>query len=140
MANEITISTSISASKGGASISSGTLSKSYDLSGDHLVCATQEISATADAAELLDLGDIASPPAVLLVKNLDTSNYVDLAMWEDAGGCTDAEFVPHVICRIPAGQSRLITPVTQDDTADRAYLYAKANTAPVTIQYWATEA
>lgn len=136
MANEITIAASISWSNGG-SFSSGTLSKSITQAGTNGITATMEVGTTA---ELLPLGDISSPPGFLLVKNLDATNFVELAMWEDALGCSNPEFNPHKICKIGPGESRLITPPIQDDTADRPYVYIRADTAACAVQYWAVEA
>ena len=121
MANEITITAGLLASKTSAAISSGTLTKQQTMTGAEMVAATQVI-ATAGTGTL-DFGAITGAPGAIMIKNLDTANYVTLGL---------ASEVSSPFAKIRAGALLLMEPGS--DT-----IYAKANTAAVRIQMWAVE-
>lgn len=120
MANEITASASLRASKGGATITlSGTVL--VDMTGADLYQATQEIGT---GAETVSFGDITGAPAYVYVENLDTTNYVEF------GG--DVGLTVFKL-RLNAGECMVLH-------LDSATLYAKADTAAVNIFVGAAEA
>lgn len=120
MANEIYKTATVRANKNGARIEfSGT--KNIDMSGDDLVSATQVIGTSS---ETLDLGDVTGAPGVLVVKNLDTTNFVEL------GG--DSGLTVFKI-KIIAGDFAVIQPTS-------GTIYAKADTADVRVQILSAEA
>lgn len=78
MANEITIVAGLSVSKGGAQIATGTLSKQVTMAGEDMLCQTHLVASGVGNGVTLPLGDLASI-GQLFVKNLDPTNYVELA-------------------------------------------------------------
>ena len=84
------------------------------LTGDNLAQVTQAIGTTA---EVLSFGDISGTPQLVLIENLDTTNYVEI------GG--DSGLTVFKL-KIPAGQSIVVS--LTSGTA-----YAKANTAEVKV-------
>lgn len=121
MAGEITLSVVVSAERGGAVLSSASASAAQEMIGMHYLLGTQEIGT---AAELLDFGDLAGAPGLLLVVNLDASNYIELSLDESM---TDK------ICKLRAGSFCLFEPGV-------ATIYAKANGSSVSVQVFALEA
>lgn len=123
MADEIRVSCSLSASKGGASINTvGTsqgASFSFDMTGTDMGSGTQAIGFAADEQLVLpaDVGTI----KYLFLYNLDATNYVELS-YATGGG-----FVSRV--QIDAGCPVLLRPTS-------ATIYLKANTAACNI-FWA---
>jgi hypothetical protein len=113
MANEGYYSITFKATKNGATVSQ-TVSKRISMTGAGMLQATQNIGTTA---ELLTLESITGTPQVLLVQNLDATNYVEL------GG--DSGLTVFKV-KIPAGEARFVT--TNSGT-----IYAKANTAAVEV-------
>jgi hypothetical protein len=69
--------------------------------------------------EVLDLGDV-STPRIILLKNPDSANYVEI------GRVISASF--EAFSKIEAGSIGIVTP------ASGVTLYAKANSAPVSLQ------
>ncbi len=120
MANEVTFSVSLKATKGGASVNQSS-NMIASMSGIDMTQATQNIGTSS---ELVDFGDITGAPQLVMIKNLDSINFVEL------GG--DSGLTVFKI-KIPAGQSCLFAP--SSDT-----LYAKANAASVSILTVAVEA
>ena len=119
MANEISVSASLSVSKGGASISAtGTVS--FTMSGDQMLSNVQIIGT---AAEAITVGDVATIGYVFL-KNMDATNFVEVAL--DSGVSTQK------IAKILAGGIALFP-------ASTATLYAKADTANVNLLVGITE-
>jgi hypothetical protein len=114
MANEITQTTTLLASKGGAAVSM-TASTRIDMTGNGMVQATQSIGTTA---ELVDFADLAGAPASVAIKNLDPTNFIEI------GG--DSGLTVFKL-KLRAGQSALFQPSS-------ATLYAKADTAAVRVQ------
>lgn len=124
MANEITYAVSLSASKGGASISSGTLSDTVDMTGVDMETGTQSIGTTNEALayNTTDItGDVH-----LVVKNLDATNYVEI--FKDNGNS-------HVLSKLNAGEACSLRRIPSASS-----LFARANTAAVLIQFWICEA
>ena len=74
MANEIVQNIQVTASKGGAEVGINSRQR-HNMTGSDMVQATQTIGLTA---ELLILGDIAGAPRQLVIKNLDTTNFIEV--------------------------------------------------------------
>jgi len=120
MANEITASASLVAAKSGVNISF-TATKQNDMTGADMLQATQAIGTTS---ETLGFGAITGAPAMVLVKNLDGTNFVELGL-DSAMTNKFAKLLPGQVCLFP--------PST-------ATIYAKADTAEVTVLIAAVEA
>jgi hypothetical protein len=118
MANEITASATLVASKNGATVSASTSCR-VDMTGDDLTQNTQVIGTSSEA---IDFGEISGAPAYVLFKNLDSTNFVTV-------GFTD----PPTEIDILAGQSALFPPAT-------GTIYAIADTAAVRVLVVAAEA
>lgn len=118
MANEIQASCSLSASKGGASVSvTGSINPT--MAGDQMI---QNVQIIGTSSEALVLGDVTTI-GFLLVKNLDSTNYVEV------DSATTFDNWPQ---KILAGEAILLKPQT-------ATLYGKANTAACNVQITAIE-
>src|SRR5687768_2756767 len=113
MANEISATVSLSASKNGAAIASGQLSAVDDMAGDQMITNVQIVGT---AAEALNLGDV-STIGYTVLKNMDSTNYVEISLISD--GTTP-------FAKLLAGDIALIPMST-------ATVYAKANTAPINL-------
>lgn len=120
MANEITASASLSASKNSASISF-TASKTFDMSNDDMLQTTQIVGAVAEA---LDLGEITAPAAYILVRNLDPTNFMVLSLESDGTS---------PFSKIRPGHFALFPP------PESGTIYAMADTAPTRIATCACE-
>lgn len=118
MANEITQSIRITASKNDAQVVLAS-TKRITMTGDDMVQGTQVIGTVA---ETLSLGDISGAPSQLVVKNLDSTNFVEL------GG--DSGLTVFKL-RIEPGETVVIRP-------GGATVYAQADTAAVRVQILAT--
>lgn len=115
MANEITITTTISVAKGNiAAISRGS-AFSVTMTGDRITHLTQNIGTSEEA---INLGDV-STPGYFWVKNLDSTNYVEI---RGATGIADSQ-------QVNAGEQQLFR------FAADAVPYAIANTAAVDIEF-----
>lgn len=129
MANEVTITTSILASKGGQSVNSvgstGAAAVQFDLSLDDMATVPQEIGTGADEALAIP-GDL-TPVGAILIKNLDATNYVQF------GIATGGSFAASVFQRLLAGQTCVLYP------EPGVTYYAKANTGAVSITFTAVE-
>lgn len=119
MANEISASVQLAVSKGGVTLS-GTGNAQQDMAGEDMVHTTQIIGTSAEALTLIDLS---GTPAYILIKNLDATNYVELAL--DSG-------MVNKFAKILAGKPMLFPPTT-------GTIYAQANTAAVRVEVLATE-
>jgi len=121
MANEIEVSISISAAKGGMNVSRSESFK-VDMTGDAMTHSVQEISTTA---EVLVEADALDNPGWVFVKNLHASNYVELGTVEvtSSDGDDDAEYA----VKVSAGESC----VFQTTTA----VYAKASGTGTNVEY-----
>ena len=119
MANEIQYTVNLVARKGGASVNPGAISETLTMSGADMIQATQLIGTSAEA---VTFGEISGAPAVVVIANLDTTNFVTV-------GFTN----PPTEIKILAGGVCLLTPAT-------ANLYAIADTAAVNILKVAVEA
>lgn len=123
MANEITVSVSMTVSKGGIAISTGSLSKTSDMTGTY--CATEsQLIGTSNEALSFNTTDITGD-VNLGIKNMDATNYVEI--FKDSGNT-------HLLSKLKAGQSCMLMNVPA------ATLYARANTAAVSIQFWIGQA
>lgn len=121
MANEITYAVSMSVSKGGASINSGTLSDTIDMTGTDMGTVTQSIGTSNEA---LDVPVDVTGDVHLIVKNLDSTNYVEI--FKDSGNS-------HLLSKLSAGEACSLRAVPSGS------LYGRANSAAVQIQFWITE-
>ncbi len=120
MANEITYTASLSASKSGATISSGTLSDTVSMTGGDVLATTQNIGTSN---EQIDVSSITGDCRII-IKNLDSTNYVEI--FKDNGNS-------HLLSKLSAGEHCLLTQVPS------ASLYARANTAACDVMIWACE-
>lgn len=119
MANEINYSVVLSVSKGGAVVNPGALSEQLTMSGDDMIQTTQVIGT---AAETVSLGEISGAPAVVVLKNLDSTNFVLVGFTNPP---TELKLLP--------GGINLLTPAG-------ATIYAKADTAACRVLVAAAEA
>lgn len=132
MASEITITGSLGASKGGASVSSGTLSKVLDMTGDGLQVATQSIDDTGETA--IGVAGAIGTLGQMLVKNLDDERYVDLSFADEDGG---GEFAAAQFARLDAGAFALLKPLLPTGATA---IYARAESGyTVNIGVWLVE-
>ena len=121
MANEITASSSLSATKGGVDVQQST-SVTFDMAGEDMIDCTQTIPITN---VVVNLGAITVPAAFLQLKNLDATNYIQVA--------TDANFnANEIFSTIRPGRHIQIQPV--------GVVYAKAANANCKIAICAVEA
>jgi hypothetical protein len=118
MASEVTISASLTASKGGASIASGTVSKTLDMTGVDMEAITHSCDTVFGAMGIIsEIGT----NGYLMIKNLDATNAVEVSF--DAGSTS------HIT--IPAGAPALFKPKVDPQL--------KAITALSVVQYWIHE-
>lgn len=122
MANEITMQALVSTTKTGGALAPGTLSGNADQSAVYNI---DNIVSIGTSAEALDFGDISGAPAVLIAKNLDSTNFVQFAL--DSGVSTQ------IFGKLLAGQVMLLPPQT-------GTLYAKADTAACDVRLIAISA
>jgi hypothetical protein len=118
MANEISISASVSASKNGLTMSQSG-SKTVDMAGDDMIQSTQVVGITAEA---IGFGEITGAPSVVQLRNVETVNFV---LYGPSNPPT--EF------KLPAGHVALFQP-------SAATLYAIASPGTARILVFATEA
>ena len=119
MANEISASVSLTATKNGVSVGNSA-SRVATMAGDQMLSNVQIVGAVAEA---LVLGDVATVGYVL-IKNLDATNYVEIAL--------DAPCTAQVFCKVLAGDFALFP-------AKTATMYALANLAPCNVLVQAIE-
>jgi hypothetical protein len=125
MANEVTATSNLFASKGGAVIGTAAITLQRDMAGNDMVQATQTIGHSAD--EALNLGDVATGGYYdLEVYNRDATNYVELS------NATGGSFAAGVWCRIP--------PLWTSRVHRTGVVYAKADTAACDVTVRAVEA
>jgi hypothetical protein len=110
MANEISISAALTASKNGVTVSSGSQAINVTMTGSDMIAQTQNIGT---AAELINKGDVTTI-GCLFIKNLDPTNYVELAL--EVG-------MTNKVARLDPGGIALYKPVSGTT------IYARANTA-----------
>lgn len=120
MANEITYTASLSASKSGAVINSGTLSDTVSMTGGDVLATTQNIGTSN---EQIDMSSITGDCRII-IKNLSTGTD-SVQIFKDNA---DA----HLLSKLGAGEHCLLTQVPSGS------LYAKA-TAALDIMIWACE-
>ena len=119
MANEIYSSMQFTARKNGAE-SAFASSFNLTMTGNEMVQSTQSIGTSA---ETINLGEITGAPGVFIIKNLDSTNFVEI------GG--DSGLTVFKLKLLP-GQFHAFQPSS-------ATIYAKADTAAVRVQVIATE-
>ncbi len=120
MANEIQVTASLNVSKGGATIAS-TQTKSLNMSGTDMILSP--ITVGTSAAQI-SFGDISGAPAVVLFKNLDATNYIEIAL-DNAMSNKFIKLLPGMIALVPLATGTI---------------YAKANTAACQLLRVAAEA
>jgi len=103
MPSEITITASLTASKGGASVATGTLSKILDMTGDGVQ--VQTVSVTDAGTVEIPIAAAIATLGQCVVKNLDDDYYVDLA-YDDG-----ADFAANQFARLKPGAFILWRPV-----------------------------
>lgn len=118
MANEINISTSISATKNGVTLSNNS-SKTLDMAGDQMISNVQIVGITYEAALLGDVVTI----GYVFIKNMDTTNFIEV------DSATAMNAFPQ---KLKAGEFCILKPET-------ATIYLKADTAPCNVQVVAFE-
>ena len=114
MANELTVSASLSFEKNGISAEFKELARSFDVAGDQYIRNIQSVSiaeVTLDKGGITTIGWIA-------IKNLDATNYLELT------GATSGD----VLAKLPAG-GFAVFPVAS------ANIFAAANTAACLVDY-----
>ncbi|MDE2106985.1 MAG: hypothetical protein KGL39_57795 [Patescibacteria group bacterium] len=119
MANEIQFQGSLMASKNGTSINKNA-NANLSMAGSQM---TQQTMNVPTAWTLLVFGNLAGVPAKLMIKNLDPTNYVQLA-GDNAGAQLQDKIQP-------GGDFVLRSPV--------GVIYAKANAAACLIEYAAMD-
>ena len=120
MSNEIRISARLSFSKGGAKANAAH-NITVDVTGDAFTHEVQEVGTTREElAQGADLGT----PGYIVIKNLDSTNYVEVGPSDD-----DTSYC----IKLLAGEVAIYR-------HDSATVYAKANTAAVLCEYLLIEA
>lgn len=123
MANEITYAVSLASTKSTAVLSSGSISDTIDMSGTYGATETQLIG-TSNEALSFNTTDITGD-VHLVIRNNDSANYVEI--FKDSGNT-------HLLSKLNAGESCSLRRVPSSS------LYARANTAAVSIQFWILQA
>jgi hypothetical protein len=120
MANEISKTIIFTVTKNGATARYANLSARQNMSGTESIQSTQLIGTSA---ETVGLGEISGAPGKVIIKNLDSTNFVEI------GG--DSGLTVFKL-KIPAGDEQIFAPTS-------GTIYAKADTANVRIQVTAWE-
>lgn len=123
MANEKTQSFSTAVNKGGDSVAIS-CTQPKDMTGIQMVNQTQTITTAGTLA--LDIGSVTAARATLVVKNLDSTNYLDIGY--ASGVASPAATIP------PLDFAKLTVP------SGVTTIYGKANTASVLIAILAADA
>ncbi|SVA95950.1 uncharacterized protein METZ01_LOCUS148804 [marine metagenome] len=121
MAEEITVSGSLQVTKDGVTDKLAKVGLSIDMSGGDITHRTQTVGTGEEALGMLDAGT----PGLCLIKNLDSTNYVEV---RQATGVAD-------LIRINAGEFALFR-----FAADATAPFVIANTGNVIIEYLLIEA
>lgn len=120
MANELTITGGISASKGGAVIATGTKTKLITMTGNDMFCGTQEVGTSHEALNVpAEIGTI----GWLYIYNTDATNFIEVAIGSD---------MTNTFAKIPAGCFISLMPSSST-------IRVKADTAAVTVMVAITE-
>lgn len=118
MASEITVNAYVTVSNNGV-VSQQNQSASIDQAGD---VALEEVRSVSTAAAAISFGSISGAPSVVMLKNLDATNYINYGPSN-----------PPTEFKLPAGHIAIFQPSS-------ATQYWKANTAAVLTLIKATEA
>ena len=117
--NGLTYAVSIASVVPTAVLSSGSISDTIDVTGTYGATETQSIG-TSNEALSFNTTDITGD-VHLVIRNNDGTNYVEI--FKDSGNS-------HLLSKLNAGESCSLRRVPS------ASLYARANTAAVSIQFW----
>lgn len=117
MANELKIVAGMNFSKGGAK-ANRRFSESVDVTGDAF---THQVQSVGTTEEVLEQGAEVGTPGYMIVKNLDTTNYIEI------GSTTGVYDI-----KLKAEEFALYR-------HNSATIYAKANTAACLVEYWLVE-
>ena len=128
MADEIRTSISFQVSKGGASIATGTLSDTIDMTGSDMATFTQVVSTAANDIEALDVPADVTGDVFLVIKHNGGSGVLTIS--KDNGGPPAS----HVLSKLGAGESCFLTKVPSST------LYVASSVAATPIQAWISEA
>jgi hypothetical protein len=118
MANEITYSVSVTGTKNGVTFHQA-LASTVDMAGDEMIQNVQQVGASTEA---LVVGDV-STIGLVMVKNLDDTNYVELST-DNANANKFMKLRPGTFALFPASS---------------ATIYATANTATCKVMVLALE-
>lgn len=119
MANEITFTASLAATKSGVTVTTGSQSAQATMAGDQMITNVQAVGTDAEA---LLLGDVSSLGFVF-VRNLDATNFVELSLESDGSS---------PFAKLLAGEFAVFPAAT-------ATMYAIADTAGCNVQVVAVE-
>lgn len=130
MANEITYAVSLAASKGGASISSGTLSDTVTMTGADMQTSTQLVQYHASTAEALSFNstDI-NGNCHFVIKNLSDDNTVKVSTL----ATFDADSVLSILAPGESASFRGID-------CDKIFLVTTVDSVEALVQFWICEA
>jgi hypothetical protein len=123
MANEYTINVKLAGSKGGATLSTGTISAIFNQTGTHYDSLTQSVGTTNEALAF-NTTDITGTVHVV-VENLDSTNYVEVFR-DNANAQLMSKLMPSQACLL----------LNVSSTA----LFVRSNTAACIIQTWIGQA
>ncbi len=121
MANEISISASLTCTKSSVTVASGGQSKSVDLAGDQMLANVQIVGTSAEAIQMADV----TVGGYMFIRNMDATNFVQLAL--------DSAVATQIFAKLKPGEFALFRPPTG------ATIYAKADTANCNCQVVAVE-
>ena len=117
--NEISYNASMMAAKNGAVVNKSA-SATLTMTGTQMLQQTQSVTTSWGA---ILLGNLASVPAKLMIQNLDTTNYIELAADLAGSYKTDKLLAQDFVMRSPTGT-----------------IYARANTAACLVSVTAVDA
>jgi len=123
MANELTVTVSIASTKANATFNSGSKTGQLDLTGADYTDKTVSVTSAA-GGEQLDFDDVTGTPAFIYIKNLDATNFIEIAR---ETGFTNKYM------QVEAGMPVVFSP-------DDATIWVRADTADVNIHLIAVEA
>ena len=125
MANEITLTAGLAATKTVAAINSGTMTKQLTMTGAEMIAVTKLFPADGNGLAL-NFGLITGAPGAVMVKNLDAANPVTFSIGHTSG------FDAGRFAILRAGAVMIFQPYAD-------LVYAKATTAAVRLQIWSVE-
>ena len=126
MANEVTMTAGLAASKDGALVNPGTMTKQLTMAGSDMV--QQTVPCLTATATAFTWGGITGTPAAVMIKNLDATNYAEIA-----GTVDGTPALTGFKIKIGAGVTILVQ-------LSSATLYHQSNTADLSLLVCAVEA